>query len=107
MKRREWHGQALPAHFPLRLLGEHTVSDVAQRTVPSSDSGADPVGDFTNDCGVGIIDPDEFRNASLHNLSVRSVRGQADPDCGSDWLRRRTSGTSPARCGTRRGLPSP
>ncbi|MEY3111426.1 MAG: hypothetical protein RIT23_557 [Actinomycetota bacterium] len=46
------------------------MGDVTERTVPAPEAGTDPVGHFSYQSAIGVVDPDEFIAVRDHVLSV-------------------------------------
>ena len=53
----ERHRQVCLARLPLGSLTDRSVGDLAQRAMPSTETGTDPVGEFAAQGAVGVVDP--------------------------------------------------
>jgi hypothetical protein len=73
MERTEGNRQTVLTLPPISPLREQTVRDVAQSTVPHSESCADPVRDFADDRRVRVVHTDELRDVISHELIVGSI----------------------------------
>ena len=71
MERLERNRETFAAPSP-RLLGrERSMRHLAQRTVTSTESGADPIGNLTTQSSVGVVDTDQ--TFYLHAVMRKSV----------------------------------
>jgi hypothetical protein len=70
-EKRDW--QLLLTLLPVSPLREQTVRDVAECTVPHSETSPDPVRDFTNDSRVGVVHTNELCDDIVHDSIVGSV----------------------------------
>ena len=81
MKGVERHRQPGLACLPLRSLADRSVSDFAQGTMPSTETGTDPIGEFAAHRAVGVIHADE-----AHDPLAGCRVGGAHHDSIADWV---------------------
>jgi len=68
----ERHRETLPARFPFRSWSDRSVGDLAQRTMSSTETRTDPIGELAAHGAVGVVHADE-----AHDLPGRCYIGGA------------------------------